>query len=101
VGIGWVLFGSNSFAAAGRFLAGLFSLEQMAWLPVYLPPVLGTAGLVFAIDLAGRFSGKIPSRLAQSARPILLVAGLVVVTGLVSLSLARGAEIRPFIYGRF
>jgi hypothetical protein len=101
VGIGWVLFASDAFATAWRYLVNLFSFSQMHWLPHYLPSILLTACLVFGIDLATRT--EIPDRAGfrRYLRPVALIAALVVLTGLALLSAARGETAQPFIYGRF
>jgi len=101
VGIGWVLFGSDSFETAWRFLINLLSFSQMNWISHYLPSILLTAGLVFGIDLASR--GYIPgqSKYRYLWQPISLIAVLVVLTSLLLLTMARGSEALPFIYGRF
>jgi D-alanyl-lipoteichoic acid acyltransferase DltB (MBOAT superfamily) len=98
VGLGWVLFGSESPAAAGRFLAGLFSLNQLATLPLFVFPVLAAGALVFGIDLAAarRWLERWPGW-----RAALAAAAVVVILSLWLLRFAGGAQARPFIYGRF
>lgn len=97
VGIGWVIFGSSSLAAAGRFLQGMFNFSQPIGWQTFVPPVLLAALLSFGIDLGQ--SGRL--RLPAPVRPVLFVSGVVVVVCLVMLSLAHGVNARPFIYGRF
>jgi hypothetical protein len=101
VGIGWVLFGSESFEAAWRYLINLFSFSQMSWLPHYLPSILLSAFLVFGIDLAalGRLPGQ--RKLTPLLQPITIIGFLVLLTGLMLLNMARGSGELPFIYGRF
>ncbi len=101
VGVGWVLFRAESFQAAGRFLRGLLAFQQMSWLAYYLPSILLTGGLVFAIDLVSSGSLKFPARLRQAGQPILTVAALVIIVNLILLALAHGVNARPFIYGQF
>jgi D-alanyl-lipoteichoic acid acyltransferase DltB (MBOAT superfamily) len=58
VGIGWVLFRSDNFQAAGRFLVGMVRFQQMNSLALFLPPVIVTAVLVFILDGIGRYSAE-------------------------------------------
>jgi alginate O-acetyltransferase complex protein AlgI len=101
VSLGWILFGSSSFQASVRFLEGLFSFQQMAWVPYYLPSILVTGCLLIAIDLAGRYVLADRSVVLKMSRPILLTAGILLFIFLVTLNTARGVEVRPFIYGQF
>lgn len=101
VGIGWVLFGSSSFAAAGRFLAGLLAFDGLGWLGHYLPSILLPAGLLLLIDWGSQRRWQDLPRPVQAARPVLVVAALVVIVALVILDVARGANANPFIYGQF
>jgi hypothetical protein len=101
VGLGWVLFHAGSLAAAWRFVLGLFGFEQMHWLGVFALPVLLTAALVLALDLAEAGLLKVPAPFVARARPVLVVAALVALVGLGLLDLARGTDARPFIYGQF
>jgi alginate O-acetyltransferase complex protein AlgI len=96
--IGWILFRSSSFAAARRFFLGLLSLEQMNLLGYYAPSVLVTAGLVLATDLV--LSGRLRMP-AGKLRHALVIAALVLLASLTLLNAARGADVRPFIYGVF
>jgi D-alanyl-lipoteichoic acid acyltransferase DltB (MBOAT superfamily) len=100
VALGWVLFGARSFGEAQRFIAGLFSLEQLQWVSYFAPPVLVTAALVLGIDLA--ISRQVGERnLWPAWRPVLVTAAVMLLIGLHLLGWARGAETRPFIYGQF
>ena len=101
VGLGWVLFRSSSFLSALHFLQGLFAFRQMNWLPVYLPPVLLTAALVFAIDLIQ--GGRLPAAANRLGawRPVLVIAVIVLLVSIMVINLAHGSDSRPFIYGQF
>lgn len=101
VGIGWVLFRAESFASAGRFLNGIFSLNQLVWLPRYLPPVLLAGGLTLAIDLISGNIIRPSSRAWRLWRPVLLMAGILVLASLALLQTLRGVAPLPFIYGQF
>jgi len=97
VGVGWVLFRSSSFIAAGRFLAGLFSFQQMQWLPHYLPAIFLAGGLTLALDLWESERLRLPGWL----RAVVTIAALVTLLALLTLSVVRGSDARPFIYGQF
>lgn len=101
VGVGWVLFGSNSFAAAGRFFSGMLALNNPIELGFYLPPVLLSAALLFSIDLVQSQNIRLPTRIQTIAKPILAIAGIVVLIGLTMIYQAHGGDSRPFIYGQF
>jgi alginate O-acetyltransferase complex protein AlgI len=102
VGVGWILFNSSTFISARRFFEGLFSFEQMGWLPYYLPSILLTATLIFSIDLArsGRLSlaPRLPHHFLKQT---VTIATLVTLFCLAILSYARGTSAQPFIYGQF
>ncbi len=101
VGVGWVIFGSSSLGNAGRFLQGMlnFSGPQEWW--YFLPPVLLCAFLVFSIDLVQGGFVRIPTLLQTAARPILIVASIVLLICLALIYQANGGDARPFIYGQF
>lgn len=101
VGVGWVLFGAGSFPAALHYLTGLFEFQQMGWITHYLPSILFTAILVFGIDLYQVGKLRVPYLYKYNWRPVVVVAGVVVITALTLLNMAHGAEARPFIYGQF
>ena len=102
VGLGWVLFRSDSFVTAFSYLSGLISFNQMNWLDYYLPPVLLTACLVFAIDLGSSRQLMLPpKRLGRLLSHTLITAAVLVLTGLIVLSLVKGNDVHPFIYGQF
>jgi len=98
VGLGWVLFRSESFTAAGRFLQGMLAFQQMEWMGVFLPPVLAALGLSFALDVLATGLVRLPG---GKFRHVLVVSSLVLLIGLALLDLARGGDVRPFIYGQF
>jgi alginate O-acetyltransferase complex protein AlgI len=101
IGIGWVLFRAESFAAAARFLNGIFSLNQVVWLPRFLPPVLLAGGLTLAIDLISAHIIRPSTRSRRLWRPVLLTASVLVLAGLALLQALRGVAPLPFIYGQF
>jgi alginate O-acetyltransferase complex protein AlgI len=102
VGIGWVVFRSDSFATALSFLYGLTSFNQMNWLAYYLPPVLFTACLVFAIDLGTSRRLMLPAnRLGRLLSHSLITATVLVLTGLIILGLVKGTDVHYFIYSQF
>lgn len=101
VALGWVLFRANSLASALHFAWGLVAFEQMYWLPYYLPSVAVTALLVLGIELATAQQWLARPLLAQHLKPVVLVAAGVCVLVLAILSLARGTNALPFIYGQF
>ncbi len=101
VGLGWVLFRSQSFAAAGRFIQGLVAFNQMIWLVDLLPSIVVTAILIFGIDVVVGSRLTLPYRWMRPVIYIIIIATLVVLIGLQILSFARGSDMRPFIYGQF
>jgi D-alanyl-lipoteichoic acid acyltransferase DltB (MBOAT superfamily) len=100
VGVGWVLFKADSLAAAGRFLTGLFSFNQMDWWPHYLPAVVVAGSLTLGLDLGARYWGTLAPRL-KAWQPALVITALVAIAGLMLIRSAGGVDARPFIYGRF
>jgi alginate O-acetyltransferase complex protein AlgI len=101
VGLSWVIFRSSSLNAALSFIKGLFSFSQMTWLSHYYFPIMLTAILVFAIDLVSVKQMQLPKILEQYGRPVMVIAALVLLASLFVLSVAHGADTKPFIYGRF
>ena len=101
VGVGWVLFASASFAAAWEFLRGLFAMQQMAWLPYYLPSILAAALAVLAVDLAASDKLRLSERIPQPIRQAIIVAGITLVLSLIVLNLAHSQAPKPFVYGNF
>lgn len=101
VGLGWVIFRSESFSAAWRFLSGLLAFNQMGWLPYYLPSILLTGGMILAIDLISSGSLKVTNDIWRIGKPVLIVSAMIVIINLMLLSFARGSDARPFIYGQF
>jgi alginate O-acetyltransferase complex protein AlgI len=101
IAVGWVLFRAESFASAGRFLTGMLSFQQLAWLPRYLPPVLLAGALTLGIDLvSGNFIVPSPS-FRRVLRPVLVTACVLVLVCLALLQVLRGVAPQPFIYGQF
>lgn len=101
VAIGWVLFRADSFASAQRFFGGLFSFQQLAWYPRFLPPLALAGGLTLAIDLISGGVIQPSSRSRRFWQPVLLTASVLVLAGLALLQVLRGVSPRPFIYGQF
>jgi alginate O-acetyltransferase complex protein AlgI len=101
VGLGWVLFRSPSFTAAGRFYQGLFSFNQLAWITYYLPSILFTAALILAIDLASKYRLSFSTGRLRVWRHAILFAAIFILGFLSILDYVRGADVRPFIYGQF
>jgi D-alanyl-lipoteichoic acid acyltransferase DltB (MBOAT superfamily) len=101
VAVGWVFFRAGSLSDAARFLGGLLAFQQMHWLAVLAPPVLLTAALVLALDLAGAGLAGATWSGWHRFRPALVIAAIVVLAALGLLDLARGTDSRPFIYGQF
>lgn len=101
VAIGWILFRSPSFNAAGKFIGGLFSGDQMQWTRFYLWPVILPAILFLIIDWFQ--SGSVPheERLLKRYRPVIIITAGFSLLALALLSLARGDMTQPFIYGQF
>jgi len=101
VGVGWVFFGSSSMEAAGRFLRGMLNFSgPQAW-GYFLPPVLLCAFLVFSIDLVQAGFVRLPALLQPAAKPVLIVASIVLLICLALIYQAKGGAARPFIYGQF
>ena len=96
--IGWVFFASKDFAAAGRYLAVLFTPvagTAHLWLPGWLP--LGIVGAVAATPLGARLWSRWKARrAAEAAAAVLCAAALLLSTA----SLVSGGY-NPFIYFNF
>ena len=101
VGLGWVLFRSPSFAAAGRFYQGLFSFNQLVWIKNYLPSILFTAVLIFGTDLASKHQIFLSTGRFRIWRHAIILAVGFILGFLSILSFVRGTDIRPFIYEQF
>lgn len=101
VGLGWILFRSDSFTGFWNFIQGLWQAEQMSWLVFYLPSILIPASLLFILDLFGSGHLKMLEKRLYPLRPVLAIAVLVILAGLSILNYARGEDLRPFIYGNF
>jgi hypothetical protein len=67
----------------------------------YLPPVLLCAFLVFSIDLVQAGFVRLPALLQPAAKPVLIVASIVLLICLALIYQAKGGAARPFIYGQF
>lgn len=96
VAAGWILFRSSSFDVALHFVGGLLSFAQMNLIGLWLPPVLVVGGLSYGLDWLTH-----QSALRVNWRPVILTASVVVIVGLMVLNWSRGADQRPFIYGKF
>ncbi len=101
VGIGWVLFGADSFTTAARFLVGLVSFNQPIWASHFMLPVLWAGCLLFGTDLACRQMMLVAQNRRQGWRAVWVIAVLVVLMGVIVLRALNGADTRPFIYGQF
>jgi alginate O-acetyltransferase complex protein AlgI len=101
VGVGWVFFGSSSLQTAVRFLQGMLHFSGPQEWVYFLPPVVLCAFLAFSVDLVQGGYIKIPTRIQPAAKPILVVAGIVVLICLALIYQAKGGDARPFIYGQF
>jgi alginate O-acetyltransferase complex protein AlgI len=101
VGVGWIIFGSSSLESAGRFLGGMLNFSRPEDWGYYLPPVLLCAFLVFSIDLLQGGYVRIPANLQPVAKPIFVIASIVLLICLALVYQANGGDVRPFIYGRF
>jgi D-alanyl-lipoteichoic acid acyltransferase DltB (MBOAT superfamily) len=101
VGLGWVLFGADSFTTAWRFLNGLVAMEQMHWLSLYLPAILLAGGMTLGLDLITPTWLSIAHRSRWRWRPVLLAASWAVIASLLLLRWANGGNALPFIYGQF
>jgi len=101
VGLGWVLFRSQSFSSAAAFFTGLISFEQMNWLGYAMMPVFLMAIILYFLDIlqSGRF--RLPHSYNKLATPIGFIAGMLVLAGLMLLNYAHGGDPQPFIYGSF
>jgi alginate O-acetyltransferase complex protein AlgI len=100
VGLGWIVFRSPTPAAAGRFLAGMFSFAQLGWAVHYLPPALLALALVLGLDALRTLAPRFP-RGAQFLRPAAVAAAATVVGGLWLLQGISQTGAAPFIYGAF
>ena len=75
----------------------MFNFQNFQWLPGLLLPLLLALGAAFIID----FLETKYIRLPRPFTPVLVIAILVLLTGLGVLEIVRGVDARPFIYGRF
>ncbi len=101
VGLGWVLFRSDSLPAAWRFLEGMAAGGQWFLLAECLLPVAAAAIAIALTDAPGL--GILPpallsSRLLQS---MLAAAAVFAIAMLWLLGWATGGGGQPFIYGSF
>lgn len=101
VGLGWVMFNSVSVAAAVRFYQGLFAFDQMTWLGYFLPSIIVPVAIMFGLELAGKYSLWLRFNRWSLLRDTLIVATVFLILALQLLNLARGTDLRPFIYGQF
>ena len=101
VGLGWVMFNSVSVSASVHFYKGLFAFDQMAWMAYYLPSIVIPLAIMFGIDLSMKYSHILGINRFPLLRDSLIVVTIFLLLALQLLSLARGADLRPFIYGQF
>jgi alginate O-acetyltransferase complex protein AlgI len=101
VGLGWVMFNSLSVSAAINFYKGLFAFDQMSWIVYYLPSIIIPLVVMFGLDLAMKYSFELKLHRFPLLRDSLIVAAIVLILALQLLTIARGADLRPFIYGQF
>ena len=97
VGMGWVLFNSTDFASAIRFFVGMTNLTNLYWIPNFLTPLLMAGGLMIGLDWIEKGSLRLPARIQQVG----IITAVVVLTALSILSMVRGSDVHPFIYGNF
>jgi alginate O-acetyltransferase complex protein AlgI len=101
VGLGWIMFNSVSVPASVNFYNGLFAFDQMAWMAYYLPSIVIPLAILFGIDLAQKYSLVLRLNRIPLLRDSIIVATIFLLLALQLLSLARGTDLRPFIYGQF
>jgi hypothetical protein len=75
----------------------MFNIQNVQWQPGLLLPLLLALGAAFLIDCLETKRVRIP----RPYIPVLVIAILVLLTGLGVLEIVRGVDARPFIYGRF
>jgi alginate O-acetyltransferase complex protein AlgI len=100
VAAGWVIFRSESLAAAGRFFTGLFTGGQWFLLAECTLPVAASAAAVWAVDALTVYK---PSNSSFSAfsRTVILASAAVMVGAIWLMNWATGGGGQPFIYGNF
>ena len=107
VGIGWVLFRSDSFGQAATYLRAMagFGAPHNMGIPnvrlLHADVVLAMlAGLALAGPWLGRWGATLDRRLAIGSYRVASLAGLLVILVGAAMSLAGGTY-NPFIYFRF
>ena len=107
VGIGWVLFRSDSFGQAATYLRAMagFGAPHNMGIPnvrlLHADVVLATlAGLALAGPWLGRWGATLDRRLAMGSYRVVGLTGLLAILIGASMSLAGGTY-NPFIYFRF
>lgn len=98
---GWIFFRSESLAAAGRFIGGLFAGGQWFLLPECLLPVAAAAAAVWAVDGP---AGDRPSSASSGRvfpRAVLAIAAAAAVAAIWLVHWATGGGGQPFLYGSF
>jgi alginate O-acetyltransferase complex protein AlgI len=98
---GWILFRSESLAAAGRFFAGLFAGGQWFLIPECALPVAASAAAVFVADALGIESLPPALRSSGFLKRVLLTAPVVMIVSLWLLNWATGGGGQPFYYQNF
>jgi D-alanyl-lipoteichoic acid acyltransferase DltB (MBOAT superfamily) len=101
VAVGWVFFRAATVSEALAFLRGMISGPPApVWLPL-LPP-LAAALLLLAVQEAMQ-SGAWPAlgRLAGRLGPVLSIAALAAILGMLALAGLRGDDLQPFLYRQF
>jgi len=101
VGAGWIFFGSSSVETAVAFFQGMLNFSGPQEWGYFLKPVLLSAFFIFSIDLVQGGYVRIPTKFQSAARPIFIIACIVLLTSLALISQANGGDARPFIYGQF
>jgi alginate O-acetyltransferase complex protein AlgI len=100
VGVGWILFRSDTLDQAGRFLAGMVSFLQPVWFSHFLPPAMLALLLILGMDAGGALERRFPQWI-RSVRPAAALAAVIVVAGLWILQAVSQTNSPPFIYGSF
>jgi alginate O-acetyltransferase complex protein AlgI len=98
---GWILFRSDSLAAAGRFVSGMIAGGQWFLIPEILLPVAASAAAVLAVDAAG--AARFPGALRSSGflRGAVSAAAATMIGAIWLIGWSSGGGGLPFIYGNF
>jgi alginate O-acetyltransferase complex protein AlgI len=101
VGLGWILFRSESLPAAARFLAGMASGGQWFLLAECILPVAAAGIAVGLVDAPG-LGRLLPSGLSsRTVRAAVSIAAVLAIAVIWLLGWATGGAGQPFIYGSF